>query len=120
MEAQSLGSIGDVDALGQINGVVQVLLTDLGASPLLIPPATLKKFVTGSGQASKAQMAAATYNLWGEEIQQDDLCDAYGLARMAEEYVENKSTRRHQIEAIRSLTKKKTRTRIKKILPKTL
>lgn len=105
LEAQSLGSLGDIDQLGQINGIVQVVLADLGvAHPLLVPPATLKKFVTGHGNASKSRMMQASIKYWGITIDQDDLCDAHGLARVAEEVQEQRSTIRHQIEATHSLT----------------
>jgi len=106
LEAQSLGSLGDIDQLGQINGVVQIVLADLGiAHPLLVPPATLKKFVTGHGSASKARMMQATTKYWDVTIEQDDLCDAHGLARVAEEVHEQRSRVRHQIEATLSLTR---------------
>lgn len=105
LEAQSLGSLGDIDQLGQINGIVQIVLSDLGvAHPLLVPPATLKKFVTGHGNASKSRMTQASIKYWNITIDQDDLCDAHGLARIAEEVHEQRSTIRHQVEAIQSLT----------------
>jgi len=115
LEGQSLGSVGDIDGLGQINGVVQVLLTDLGVKrPLVVPPGTLKKFVSGNGQAKKSMMRRVTRETWKIDIDQDDLCDAHGLARFAEEYVEKKSVLRHQIEAIhRFLHGKKRRAPIK-------
>jgi len=101
IEAQSLGSVGDLDQLGQISGVAQIVLADLGVEePLLVPPATLKKFVTGYGQATKAQMMSATRNIWKVAIYQDDMCDAHGLARFVEEFQESQSTVRHQIEAV--------------------
>lgn len=106
LEAQSLGSLGDIDQLGQINGIVQVVLADLGvAHPTLVPPATLKKFVTGHGSASKSRMMQASIKYWGITIEQDDLCDAHGLARVAEEVHEQRSTIRHQVEAAQSLTR---------------
>src|SRR5512136_423890 len=117
MEAQSLGSIGDIDQLGQINGVVQVLLTDLGAKPLLIAPSLLKKFVTGQGQATKQAMMTATYREWNVQIVQDDLCDAHGLARLAKEYVEQTATTRAQLEVIHRLTHPKKKTRVKRLFP---
>ena len=121
IEAQSLGSLGDIDQLGQINGVVQVLLSDLGAPPLKVPPAVLKKFVSGNGQADKGRMRRATHKHWGIDISQDDLCDAHGLARLAEEVCLEQATLRYQIEAAYTMTqKRKRKSRVKKLFKKTL
>ena len=120
MEAQSLGSIGDIDQLGQINGVVQVLLGDLGALPLLVAPSLLKKFVAGQGQATKQAMMTATYREWGTQIMQDDLCDAHGLAQLAKEYTEQTSSNRAQLEVIHRLKHPKKKTRIKRLFPNSL
>lgn len=120
MEAQSLGSMGDLDQLGQINGVVQVLLSDLGTAPLLVAPSLLKKFVTGQGQATKQAMMVATHHNWAVEIVQDDLCDAHGLARIAKEYAESVSTNRAQIEVIHRLMNRRKKTRIKRLFPNSL
>ena len=49
----------------------------------VIAPGTLKKFVTGKGNAKKDLMLLKVYKKWGEEFEVDDLADAYGLARMA-------------------------------------
>lgn len=117
MEAQSLGSLGDIDQLGQINGVVQVLFQDLGVTPLLVAPALLKKFVTGQGQATKQAMMVATHRNWAVKIVQDDLCDAHGLARLAKEYTENTSTNRAQIEVVQRLLHPRKKTRTKRLFP---
>jgi Holliday junction resolvasome RuvABC endonuclease subunit len=102
-EAQSLGSVGDLDGLGQINGVVQIVLKDLFPQAQLysVPPAVLKKFVAGHSGADKGEMMRASAERWGFDFTQygDDVCDAHGLARIAQECTEHSSTRRHEIEA---------------------
>ncbi|MAG64402.1 MAG: hypothetical protein CMK74_00780 [Pseudomonadales bacterium] len=122
LEGQSLGSLGDIDQLGQINGVVQIVLADIGvADPSIVPPATLKKFVTGKGHASKALMRTATEQHWGLDIEQDDLCDAFGLAQVAREVHQQQSILRHQIEAVHSLhAKKRRRAPVRRVLPESL
>lgn len=122
LEAQSLGSIGDLDQLGQVSGMVQVVLSDMGVhNPFKVPPATLKKFVAGHPQASKERMLRATEKVWGLAFDNDDVCDAHGLARISEEYVERKSILRHQLEAVHSLSHpRKRKPRIKKLSTKTV
>jgi Holliday junction resolvasome RuvABC endonuclease subunit len=121
VEAQALGALGDIDQLGQVNGVIQVLFEDLGVTPISVPPSSLKKFVANNPQADKSLMMQMAEAVWGVEFVQDDLCDAYGLARFAEECVEQKSTKRHQVEAVFSVLRKKKRKKpIKRVLPKTI
>jgi len=49
----------------------------------IIPPKTLKKFVTKNGNAKKNLMLLQCYKRWGETFEDDNLCDAYCLARLA-------------------------------------
>ena len=121
MEGQSYGSEGRIDQLGQIGGIVKLfLLKRYGVSPLVVPPSTLKKFVTGNGQADKSMMMRATKVYWDLEVTQDDLCDAHGLARLAQEFYAPSSGHRHQVEAVESLRRKRKSKRIKAVFPKTL
>ncbi|MFH9731911.1 hypothetical protein [Streptomyces sp. NPDC017260] len=48
-----------------------------------VAPATVKKFVTGSGRADKDKMMMAVYKRWGFEPANNDVADAYALARIA-------------------------------------
>lgn len=121
LEAQSLGSLGDLDQLGQINGIVQVVLMDLmnaadGTTkhirvPLRVPPAVLKKFVTAHSGANKDDMMLSSARRWGFDFTQhgDDVCDAHGLARIAQEAREHRSTLRHEVEAVATLLRPKKR-----------
>ena len=121
MEGQSYNSEGQLDQLGQIGGIVKLLLLKrYRTAPLVVPPATLKKFVTGSGQASKSMMMRATKVYWDLEVAQDDICDAHGLARVAQEFYAPKARYRHQVEAVNSLRTKKKSKRVKTVFPKTL
>lgn len=73
--------------LGELAGVVKVALKNsvpgAGAYPLRVPPATLKKFATGSGKASKQEVMSAVAKKWGPEFTDDNMADAFVLARMA-------------------------------------
>lgn len=53
----------------------------------IITPNAIKKFVTGKGIARKELMLLKVYKRWGIEFEDNNLCDAYSLARLAlEEY----------------------------------
>lgn len=47
---------------------------------VIVAPSTLKKFVTGKGNAKKDSMYLETYKRFGVSFTDDNLCDAYGLA----------------------------------------
>jgi len=48
----------------------------------VIPPKTLKKWATGNGNSDKNQMMENAFKRWGIQFTDDNLCDAYCLARM--------------------------------------
>ena len=49
----------------------------------LIAPQTLKKFVTGNGRSTKDIIIKEIYKKWNVDINNNNLADAYALARMA-------------------------------------
>lgn len=53
------------------------------ATPLQIPPMTLKKFATGKGTSKKQEMLMQIYKRWGIEFNDDNAADSYALARLA-------------------------------------
>lgn len=79
MEATVLRSTS-ASILGELSGAVKLALYP--TTPLIIPPTTLKKFVTGSGNAQKNQMMMNTLKRYKVEIPDDNAVDAYGLARI--------------------------------------
>lgn len=49
---------------------------------LLVPPTVLKKFVTGKGTSDKSIMLKELFKRWGVDLNDDNVGDAYGLARI--------------------------------------
>ena len=49
-----------------------------------VSPTTLKKWTSGSGKADKKQMAKAVASRWGYVNKDDNIIDAYALARLAQ------------------------------------
>lgn len=49
---------------------------------ILVPPTVLKKFVTGVGNADKSVILKEVYKRWGADLNDDNMADAYGLARI--------------------------------------
>jgi Holliday junction resolvasome RuvABC endonuclease subunit len=74
---------------GMVHGVVRAVLLEHGVPYVLIAPATLKAYATGSGSGDKTGMALAAYKRAGVEFADDNQCDAYwlraaGLDRLGE------------------------------------
>lgn len=47
----------------------------------IIPPTSLKKWVTGGGKAQKDKMMLSCYKRWNYEAENSDTCDAFCLTR---------------------------------------
>lgn len=109
IEGPSLYSVNRADDLGQVRGVLSLVLSDVSLSlPHIIPPTSLKKFATGNGSAKKENMVeAAIQNGWGELT--EDEADAAWLAEFAWALTETRKLTRKQLEAIRGTTKKSSK-----------
>lgn len=68
---------------GMVHGAVRTALMDLGVPYALVPPATLKAYATGKGNADKTAMAIAALKRGGREFPDDNQCDAWWLRAAA-------------------------------------
>ena len=85
IEGISFGSKGEgADQLAALNYYIRIFLLQNKIVYFSIPPTSLKKFVTGSGQCKKNLMLKEVYKKWGVDFSDDNLCDSYSLARMAQ------------------------------------
>lgn len=75
--------------MGAIHFITRVLLFKRKVNFKVIAPKSLKKFVANNGNAKKELMLLKTYKRWGVEFTDNNLCDAYGLARLALEDFKN-------------------------------
>lgn len=77
------------EELGELGAMMKTALADTFPQHVerrihAVAPATVKKFVTGSGVADKDKMLMAVYKRWQYEASCHDAADAYVLARIAE------------------------------------
>ena len=91
MEDYAFGAKGQ--ALTQIHecvGIIKYLFIQNNIKLVLIPPTTLKKFVTGSGRAKKPEMCASIKERWGrhfDEKKENDMADAFALVQLYLRYI---------------------------------
>ena len=82
MEGYAFGS-QMANMLGELGGMVKLTLLDFNIYPLIVPPTSLKKYVTGKGQGvPKSQMLLHVYKKWNVDITDDNAADSYALARL--------------------------------------
>jgi Holliday junction resolvasome RuvABC endonuclease subunit len=77
--------------MGALHFYIRIFFRKKDINYKIITPGTLKKFVAGKGKgnAKKELMLLKTYKKWGVEFDDNNLCDAYGLARLALEDYQN-------------------------------
>lgn len=76
---EQAGELGAV-----VKRAVRAWLDPPACYPTIVPPTSLKKYVTGVGNAAKDNMLLGVFKKWGVEYTDNNKADAYGLARMAE------------------------------------
>ena len=73
--------------LSALHYTIRIFLKEINTPFKIIPPTTLKKYVTGKGNSKKSLMIKNVYKKFGYDTDDDNLADAYGLARMCLEGV---------------------------------
>jgi len=84
IEGYSMGSrAGQLASIGELGGVIKLLLFRNDFRFQLIPPSQLKKFVTGKGVGIKDEVMMHVYKRWEWTPVDNNQADAYGLSRIA-------------------------------------
>lgn len=84
VEGFSYGSKGaSVDQVYGLGWVVRLAIVNLQFPLAVVPPASVKKYATGSGNAKKPDMRMAMFKFTGDDIQDDNECDAKWMWLMA-------------------------------------
>lgn len=82
LEGYAYGARYQRESLAELGGVMRRYLHLAELNFWIIPPTSVKLFVTGTGKASKNYMKKCTKDQWGKVFKSDDVCDAHGLARL--------------------------------------
>jgi Holliday junction resolvasome RuvABC endonuclease subunit len=111
------GKSNTIFGIGELGGVLQLLILERGIDILLVPPTSLKLFVTGSGRPKgkgKEPVMLAIGQRLGVQFSTSDQYDSAGLLVMGEYYARVKSSARlrgrslllaeHEIKALNGCT----------------
>lgn len=82
VEGYAYGAKYQRESLAELGGVMRRYLHIAKLNFWIIPPTSLKLFVTGTGKASKNYMKKCTKEKWNQIFKSDDVCDAYGMSRL--------------------------------------
>jgi Holliday junction resolvasome RuvABC endonuclease subunit len=95
---------GQSFSIGELGGVIKLLLYDFQINPSLVTPTQLKKFIIGKGAGDKNIVLLAVYKKWGFDAPDDNQADAYGLARLAKElYSTSGNLTKPQLEVLETI-----------------
>ena len=87
IEAYAYGNKHTLVTLVEVGTLLRKTIYDSKIPWYEVTPNTLKKYVTGKGTAKKTDMAASVLSRWGFSSKSDDVVDAYALARLILEVV---------------------------------
>lgn len=82
LEGYAYGRNNQAHQLGELGGVIRTMLWNLHVPYVVVPPATLKKYATGKGNAGKEEVLAAAIRRLGYEGHDNNEADALWLRAM--------------------------------------
>lgn len=92
MEGYARGRLNWREEAGELGAVVKLALRAQLPPPVcyptIVPPTSLKKFITGTGGASKDVILKEVLRKWGRDLGDHNAADAYGLAELAKAVME--------------------------------
>lgn len=94
MEGYGFMTHGRAFELGELGGIIKVTFAELDMMPVIIHPSHLKKFVTGKGNCDKSLVLMNIYKKYKVEFDNDNIADAYAIARVVWEIMLMKNGKR--------------------------
>lgn len=92
IEGYAFGSqVGKVFTRAELIGMIKRMLVLKDFDIYLIAPTSMKKFITGIGNARKAEVIAAAREKYGFTGKNDNICDALCLAKYCYEYINGRN-----------------------------
>lgn len=86
VEGYAFGATGQVFNIAELSGYIKYqLYTGDCTAVIQVPPTSLKKYIAGKGNAKKDLMLKEVYKKYGVDFTDDNIADAFALARMAYE-----------------------------------
>lgn len=104
LEAYSFASKYHSHQMGELGWAIRRNILDI--EWILVHPTSLKKFATGKGNSPKDIILQQVYKRWGIEFTNNNIADAFVLAKIGQAYKEGGDMPAFQKEVIKNLKKK--------------
>jgi Holliday junction resolvasome RuvABC endonuclease subunit len=111
IEGPAIGAVNRADDIGQLRGVLLIMLHDMEIPTTIVAPKSLKKFATRSGNAKKDKMIECANETFGLDTTSDDIADAVWLAQIARALSSNVKMTRPQLEVVHGIRNPKPKKR---------
>lgn len=86
VEGYAFGANGQVFNIAELSGYMKFQLYCGDCTAVIqVPPTSLKKYITGTGNAKKELILKEVYKRYSMDFNDDNVADAYALARMGYE-----------------------------------
>jgi Holliday junction resolvasome RuvABC endonuclease subunit len=105
--------------LGELGGIIRLMLAKRWGGYYDVPPTVLKKFITGKGNSKKQIMLEQTFRRFGigsDTLTDDNQVDAFGLAKFGSAFIQDKAGKakltKYECEAVKSVKDKCTLSKV--------
>ena len=105
VEDYAFAAKGQVFNIAELSGIIKYRMWVDGYRFLRIPPTSLKKFTTATGTAPKELMMKEVYKRYGVDFNDNNVADAYALARMGYAITQQVNVPAYQKDAIKNVWK---------------
>ena len=106
VEGYAFARANQAHQLGELGGMIRLLLTQKQVPWIEVPPTQAKKFAAGKGNAPKDLILMNVYKRWGVEFGTSDEADAYVLARIGQAILGDlKGLTQEQVKIIKAIKK---------------
>jgi crossover junction endodeoxyribonuclease RuvC len=82
IENYAFGKSNQAHQMGELGGVIRLMLHEEGYKYFVVTPTRLKKFLTGKGVAEKNLMLKELFKVFGHDVNDDNIADALVLMEL--------------------------------------
>lgn len=105
VEDYAFAAKGQVFNIAELSGIIKYRLWCDSYNFLRVPPTSLKKFTTATGTAPKELMMKEVYKRYNVDFNDNNVADAYALARMGYAITQQANVPQYQKDAIKNVWK---------------
>lgn len=106
IENYAYGQSQSMAPIAELGGVIRLSLHRMGYRFIAVSPTSMKKFVTGKGNAEKASIMMHCLNNWKVAIDNNNGADAFGLCQFGRCYLNSSGFNTVQVKTIEQFKKK--------------